>query len=535
MNEKKTILFLMNGFGAETGKSFEVFNKETVPTFEKLMGAYPFKLIASQGETIGLNETELSNFETGYANFGTFGHPVKLEDILQRKIDTGDFKASPVINGVIDRAVQAKTRLHVYYQFGDRLNEKRLKQFIEFIELCQAKGLETIYMHFILGDNSAEGLQNATKCMTMFRNKIMRFYNNLKITSFAGKCYFKNGTQNDIADYYRMQVSGVGEVWIDYTGTIQKKYAADYTDDNMNPFVTLRENILKAGDQILFFNYDNYIGKQFIDVVQNPKKYFPTVNCPENITVTSVFPLLEVPSVQFAFQNELPQTYFLEKIPESKKVLIIACKKNIPTITSNLNGGRPSFTSNVAVWPIEDDENRLVQTSQYLAAYINQATYDLIIVDYELYDSVLDKPTTESVLKNLKQIDDGLNIAYTRAIQKDYRLIVTSLYGMKKTVKFEATKELVDLSSKTPFMLIDKDIRKEEVAFSKMGTITDISRIIATTFGNPMPNNLIRLGGAKLPEDSKKQGGLKKMLLIAVPVLLLLFVVYYLYMMGYIG
>ena len=42
-----------------------------------------------------------------------------------------------------------------------------------------------------------------------------------------------------------------------------------------------------------------------------------------------------------------------------------------------------------------DDENRLVQTSQYLAAYINQATYDLIIVDYELYDSVLDKPTTE--------------------------------------------------------------------------------------------------------------------------------------------
>ena len=40
MNEKKTVLFLMNGFGTESAKSFEVYSKEVMPTFDTLINAY---------------------------------------------------------------------------------------------------------------------------------------------------------------------------------------------------------------------------------------------------------------------------------------------------------------------------------------------------------------------------------------------------------------------------------------------------------------------------------------------------------------
>ena len=49
MNEKKTVLFLMNGFGPEVGKSYELYSKEVMPTFSKLITAYPFKLLHASG------------------------------------------------------------------------------------------------------------------------------------------------------------------------------------------------------------------------------------------------------------------------------------------------------------------------------------------------------------------------------------------------------------------------------------------------------------------------------------------------------
>ena len=75
MNEKKTVLFLMNGFGSEVPKSFEIYSKELMPTFEKLIGAYPFKLLYASGEFIGNNSGESSNFRDGYYSFSTFGNP----------------------------------------------------------------------------------------------------------------------------------------------------------------------------------------------------------------------------------------------------------------------------------------------------------------------------------------------------------------------------------------------------------------------------------------------------------------------------
>ena len=251
---------------------------------------------------------------------------------------------------------------------------------------------------------------------------------------------------------------------------------------------------------------------------------------PEQINVNALFNVEGIPSIPYAFEDELPEISFLDNIPEDKKLLIMATKDRIPYITTALNGGKKEFKNNINIWPIEDKSKRFDNISQYLAAYINQDTYDLIIVDCQLYEPDADERSIEQIKNNMKELDKCINIIYNQIIDKNYRFIVSSLYGIRYSFKLTATMELVNLSEKTPFLLIDKEIRKVDLVFKPTGTIVDISKIIAISYGSDMKNDLISLG---IDSGGKKKLSGQKLLIIIVVVILLVVGVLYLYkMMG---
>ncbi len=530
MNEKKTVLFLMNGFGIETKKSFEVYSKENMPTFEKLIANYPFKLLYASGEMIGNNRGESSNFRDGYYNFATFGNPNTKDNILRKKIASNEFVKNPIVNESIDIALKNNSRLHVIFALGNRVNKEIYDQLNTYIELAKSKGIKEVYAHLVLGYSSVRDLKIGTKCINEFKNRVIRYYPIVKIASICGNKYMHDGNHDDISNFYRMMVSGVGEIWTDYDGTLKKKYERGMTDDTVNGFLTIKDNLLHENDSILMFNYANNIGTKFFTTVLDPKKFFPTSKVPENINVRALFTITGLPDIPFAFKEELPEVYFLNKIPETKKILVMGSKERIPYITSCLNGERKQFKDNVSVWPIDITKNRFSAISQYLAAYINKDIYDLIIVDCQLYEPSVDERTIEQIKNNMKELDKCINITYTQSMEKNYRLMITSLYGISYTFKLTQTMELVDLSEKTPFLLIDKEIRKVDMVFKNTGTYLDISRLIGFSFGYLINNNLVAL---EVPGGSKKKGINKKILLIVPVLLLLIFVIYYfLYMNG---
>lgn len=530
MNEKKTVLFLMNGFGVEASKSFEVYSKELMPTFEKLIAAYPFKLLYASGEMIGNNRSEASNFKDGYSKFGAFGNVITKYDILKKKIDNNEFLNNPVVNNSIDIAVNNKSRLHVMFSLGNKVNKDRYEQLNSYLELAKTKGIEDVYVHLILGDSSVNDLKIANTCIRDFRNRVIRYYPKTRIASICGGKYAKDGNQSDIANFYRMMVSGVGEVWTDYEATINKKFSQGMTDDSINGFVTVKENLLKNGDSLFMFTYGNNIGVKFLTTVLNPKKFFPTSNVPEQISVNALFNVEGMTSIPYAFEDELPDISFLDNIPEDKKLLIMATKDRIPYITTALNAGKKEFKNNINIWPIEDKTKRFDNISQYLAAYINQDTYDLIIVDCQLYEPDVDERTIDQIKNNMKELDKCINIIYSQIIDKNYRFIISSLFGIRYSFKLTSTMELVNLSEKTPFLLIDKEIRKVDLVFKSTGSIVDISKVIAISFGSTMKNGLISIGG----EDTGKGklSGQKLLIIIAVAALLVVGVLYLYKMLG---
>ena len=124
MNDRKSILLFMNGFGMEVPKSFNVYTASLMPSLAKLSNYYPFTSVFASGSEVGLNKGQLSSFRTGYAVFSSAGKPNKKSTVVQAKMQLGEFETNPVIMASINHAVQNKSRLHILFNIGEKTEDR---------------------------------------------------------------------------------------------------------------------------------------------------------------------------------------------------------------------------------------------------------------------------------------------------------------------------------------------------------------------------------------------------------------------------
>ena len=526
----KSILFLMNGFGMEVPHSFNIYNAQLMPSLTKLSHHYPFASVFASGTEVGLNKGQLSSFKQGYLTFSLFGKPNRKSAVVHAKMRDGLFDNNPAIEASINHALENKSRLHILFSIGERTEEMQFEQLKKYAQLCVKRGVTEICLHVFLGDNSVTGLKVSAMWLRNIKYSVLTFVPQMRLVSIAGRKYLTNASKDEKIAYYRMIVSGVGEIWTAYEETLQKKYAGKSDDDNMLGFLTVRENVLRPNDSVMFFNYDNSIGAEYLGVIQNPKKYFPVGNIPINVKVNSLFEVYGNEDVPAAFESDLPDEYFLKDIPEDRKILIIADSDRLEYISKCLNGFRTEFKPNVSVWPLENKKQRFELLAKYMGAYISQGTYDLIIADCDLFNEQYDEKNVQQLRKNMALMDKCLNVVYTKAMEKDYTLYATSLYGIKTQLTLTKTTENIDFSQKTPFLIAGNNVSKTTVSIPIDGNFTQVAQVLHQNMGVQTKALLVN---KKTAGSKSKQ--MQLMVIGAVAVVGILGLLYYLMYMGYIG
>lgn len=483
METKKSVLFLMNGFGLEVPRSFNVYKASLMPSLDKISNYYPFASVFASGTEVGLNKGQLSSFRAGYSAFSSFGKPHKAANVIKEKMNDTTFYTTQAIANSIDYALQNQSKLHVLFSIGEKTEDSQFNQLKNYCLYAHRKGVKEIYIHVFLGDNSVRGMKVSSSYLKTLKYHVMTNIPNCRIVSIAGRKYLTDARKDEKIAYYRMIVSGVGEVWANYEDTIDKKYAGKENDDNMGAFLTVRENIIKTNDSVLMFNYDNGLGAEYLDILQHPEQYFPVGKFPTKIMINALFEIEGNKNIPYAFESSLPDNYFFKNIPDDKKVLILADQDRIEYISKCLNGFRDEFKSNISVWPIADKTRRFELLAQYLGAYINQGTYDLIIADCDLYNERYDQQTIEQLKTNLSLMDKCLNVAYTRSMENDYVLYCTSLYGIKTQLYLLKTYEQIDFSQKTPFFIAGKNITRANTSLPIDGNFTQVAQVLLNNLG----------------------------------------------------
>ena len=524
METKKSVLFLMNGFGLEVPRSFNIYKATLMPSLDKISNYYPFVSVFASGTEIGLNKGQLSSFKAGYTAFSSFGKPHKKANVIQAKMDDNSFFNSPVVSATINYALQNESKVHVLFCIGERTEDSQFMQLKNYCMFAHQKGVKEICVHVFLGDNSIKDMKVSSYYLKILKYHVTTLVPNCRVVSIAGRKYLTDALKDEIVGYYRMIVSGVGEIWTNYEETLDKKYEGKENDDNMGAFLTTRENIIKSYDSVFMFNYENSLGAEYLDILQHPEQYFPVGKFPTNIMINSLFEIEGNPNIPYAFESSLPDNYFFKSLPDDKRVLILADQDRIEYISKCLNGFRNEFKPNINVYPIADKKRRFELLAQYLGAYLNQGTYDLIIADCDLFNEKVDQKTIDQLRTNMSLMDKCLNVAYTRCIENDYTLYCTSLYGIKTQLFLSKTYEQIDFSQKTPFIIAGKNVTRANTSLPIDGNFTQVANLLLQNMGvMSEEDKKASLVVNKNPEAKKKQMFL---LIGAVILAFLIFIVY---------
>ena len=520
---KKTVLFLLNGFGMEASKSWNVYSANLMPNLDRISHAYPFVSIPVSDVDAGLNKHQIGNYKSNYLMFSTEGNVLRKEDILDTKLASLEILNEKVLTDTINHSLNNNSRFHVLFNLGNKYDENTYKQLKDFCDVCANKGIKEIYLHLFLGDNTNPGQKSAINCINSLKFHTLSNSKIIKVASIANKRLLTDeSSEEEKRNYYRMLVSGVGEIWSDYADVVERTYKRGLTDDNIAPFLTKKETVIKDKDSVVYFNYDNNMGSFYLDILANPHNYFTAGKLPLGIKTMSIFQVNET-NVPFCYSSELPKSYFLENIPENKKILLIASKDRIGYIANTLNGYRKEYKSNLNICPVEIKDDHFNIITKYLLAYQEQNVYDLIIVDYSLMSST-DKKEVATLKKNMSTIDNCLGAVYNKAQEKGQDLIITSLYGeVGKLSLVDREMVQINFSEKTPLIVTGKGIARGVYQFSQGVSLINLASILYAQLGMEVKKPMF---GEKIA--GKKNNKLNKLILLfAVLAIALVFVYLY--------
>ena len=520
---KKTVLFLLNGFGMEAAKSFNVYSASLMPNLDRISHAYPMTSIPVSDVDAGLNKHQIGNFKSNYLMFSTEGNVLRKEDVLDSKLSSMEIMHDKTLSSLVNNSINNNSRFHILFNMGNKYSEKTYQQLKLFCDACANKGIKEIYLHLFLGDNTNPGQKSAVNTINSLKFHTLSTSKIIKVASIANKKILTDeSTEEEKRNYYRMLVSGVGEIWSDYSDVIERIYKRGLTDDNITPFLTKKETVIKDKDSIVFFNYDNNMASFYLDILANPHKYFTAGKLPLDIKTMSIFEVNDT-NVPFCYGNELPTTYFLEQIPDNKKILVLASKDRIGYIVNSLNGFRKEYKPNLNICPIDIKDDHFNIITKYLLAYQEQNIYDLIIVDYTLI-SPKDEKQIPVLKKNMSTIDNCLGAVYNKAQEKGQDLIITSLYGeVGKLSLVDREFVQINFSEKTPLIVTGKGIARGVYQFSQNISLINLASLLYSQLGIPVKKPVF---GEKL---AGKKNSKMNQLIIIFAVLAVALVFMYLY------
>ncbi|MBS0191898.1 MAG: 2,3-bisphosphoglycerate-independent phosphoglycerate mutase [Phycisphaerales bacterium] len=115
MNRSPLVLIIRDGWGTNPHPQHDSFNAvhlARTPVADRLMRNYPWTLIKTSGEDVGLPEGTMGNSEVGHQNIGA-GRVVPQESLVMTKACKGGLHTNKAIAAAVTHAKQKNSNLHL--------------------------------------------------------------------------------------------------------------------------------------------------------------------------------------------------------------------------------------------------------------------------------------------------------------------------------------------------------------------------------------------------------------------------------------
>ena len=426
---RRSVLFLVNGFGVDKKDIYDICNDAIIPNINKLARENIYSAI----------DNNSTNFTDGYRIFSTSekqlpGYKIVNHDILD------NFDRNERFNQYAKKLVEKNKKLHIFCYLD---NDTTIDHAKNIIRNLKNRNVNNIFVHVIFRTFKGQTYKIIEKNINSIK-MISSQFPDVKFGMFFGNDMFAN--QQQTKDLYQMAITEVGERWPDFVRKIDILSSKNTKPGEIKPFFITGGYKVEEGDSILILNYEYIDYTLFVEMLLNPKLYFSLSKLPLNIEVNSLFPVKTKQKIESLYENQPSEHYlvkYLEKI--NAKALVITKREKLNFINNFLNGMQNQKSDRLDFMIIDDNLP--------IANIVTNPNYQLYIFDYDIGEV----SNMEELKKELNKADTMLGKVAQQCKLYDYSLFVSSLYGIEREWKRENNLVyIINYAVQVPFIVADR-------------------------------------------------------------------------------
>ena len=448
----RAVLFLINGFGVEAKESYSIYDASLMPNFDKLSKKFMFSKLKSN----------VFNTVDGFRNMSLEMNELYNYSIFNRESVAGKIITNPIITQINNKLLTQKSKIHIMCFIDTSLKVvDNLKYFINLINKDKDK---KIFLHIILTGRSYQDYPMILDVLSKINIELEGF---ASIGMVMGVSNILNSNPlTELNFLLRNMISELGEKWSSFKQKLDVSYGTKSAPYLVKPFVVNNGFGLSNNDSILFWNYDNVDLTNFIDGV----KSIDYGNVANTIDFYSLFPITYKEKIPFILNFEIANKSLAVNMKGLGFKSLIMCERDeVNSINYYLNGLQMVNNPNITFVCLDDKKYDPASVVNVINTYPNE----LVVISYDItfVDSI------GKLKETLTLIDKVLGAIYDNTSKHSYSIIVSSLYGMNKSLdNTESGEKCTVVFNNSPLIFADSFITKKDNLLND-GEISDLFKV----------------------------------------------------------
>lgn len=490
-------LVILDGWGiSETCESNAACLAST-PTMDALRSEWPNTRLGASGLNVGLPDGQMGNSEVGHLNIGA-GRVIYQElTRISLAAEDGSLFDNAVLKSLCQRLVDSRGKLHLLGLLSDGGVHSHNTHLYALVRMAKQLGVSDVCIHAFL-DGRDTPPSSGAGYLEQLESELAEIGLG-RVATITGRYWAmdRDNRWDRVEKAYRAMTVGNGQQAATSAEAIQAAYAAEQTDEFVEPWVVGSAGTIDDNDGVLFFNFRADRAREMTRALtQIDFSGFDRTKTPKLADYVCLTEYDESFGLPVAFPPESYPDILAETISKAGfKQLRIAETEKYAHVTFFFNGGVEQ------AW--EGEDRVLIPSPQDVATYdqkpamsaheltdevvkrIESEQYQLIILNYANPDMVGHTGILKAAIEAVETVDGCLARVVDAMLKVNGRLLITADHGnCEQMSDGKGGSHTAHTSNPVPLIFVDAANKHAEL---REGILADLAPTILGLLEVPVP------------------------------------------------
>jgi len=497
---KPVVLVILDGWGYRAEREANAIVLAHTPNYSALQKEYPWTLVYTSGERVGLPHGLMGNSEVGHLNIGAGRVVYQAITRIDASIESGEFFKNPALLALMEQG--RKTRLHLMGLLSDGGVHSHQRHLYALLKMARENHVSEVFVHVFL-DGRDTAPTNGVEYVEALQ-KQMREYHVGRIASISGRYYAmdRDNRWQRTEKAYDAIVNGEGLKAEDPVAAIKLSYNQGVTDEFVVPIVVTDSEgrpaaTIRSDDAAMFFNFRADRARQLTRALTFPDfDGFSRRGYPEKLHYLSMTRYDKTFTTPHVFPPQ-SLTHILASVMAEMKLknLRVAETEKYAHVTYFFNGGAETAfpgeerilvpSPKVATYDLQPEMSARGVMETVVKA-VNEGSRDVIIVNFANADMVGHSGKLDATIKAVETVDVCLGEIYKAVRARGGAMVVTADHGNAELMVDPQTggPHTAHTTNPVPLILIAEQVPPK---LREGGALADISPTLLGIMGIPLP------------------------------------------------